>query len=297
MINKNYLQDTPPTPALENICNQVQRIDPHFDPFAALIHLNQVEEDCHYEHGEQYIETIGNELHNVGSYHEIQDGNPIGEDISRSIGDKEIFIARETCRKRLFNEPWNWMCEDHGYSNKKWRQEYLTQEDIQFMKVNFHGKFSSIDKIFQNHKWLKLEKNEVNPEESKLLCGHCSTYRDEMKIRPQDSDKIALNGIKLDNFPSHNEQKLKDHEKGHQHLRTTEFLKEKLMKEIESDDYLLTHRQDSGSKDCASTDAYVITDRMMLSVYAEIQLNIAFRRHYEIINLQVLNGLNMVRYV
>ena len=294
-MNKKCFQDTPPSPALENLCNEGLRMEPQFDPYDALVHLTEIEQDCNYEHGHQYFDAIDNELQLGTSSVELSlDGNPMGEDINRAIGDKELFISREKCRKRLFYEPWN-MCEDHEYSTKKWKQEYLTQEDIEFMKVHFQGKLTSIDNILQNHKWLKLEKNEVTPEESRLLCGHCSTYRDEMKIRPQDSDKIALNGIKLDNFPSRNERKLKDHEKGHQHLRTTEFLKEKAMKEIEDDNYLLTQRQDS--KDCASTNPYTITERMILTVYVEIQLNIAFRRHYEIVNLQTLNGLNMVRYL
>ena len=259
------------------------------DPFAALSHLNAMEEDCNLEHGAEYKDSLESQLRFVSVDVEVQERCTLGQDVSKAIGETELFITRENLRKRRHTQPW---LNDHPYSNIK-RNQYLSQDDVDFIKRYLGHKFTSIDDTLDKHKWIKLDINEVNPEDSKLLCGDCSKYRLEMKIRPQDSDSIALDGITLHTEKAINENKLKTHNDGAQHLRTTQFLLKKSLKEIEEDDYLMESRKDS--RDCSSENPYIITQRMILTVYTEIQLNIAFVRHHELINMQILNGLNMVR--
>ena len=78
-------------------------------------------------------------------------------------------------------------------------------------------------------------------------------------------------------------------ELGDQHSRTIEFLKENALNEVLEDDYIIHQRSGLST----AKDAYTVTERMILTIYVEIKLNIPFKRHQDMVNLQRLNGLNL----
>ena len=122
-----------------------------------------MEEDCNLEHGAEYRDSLESQLRFVSVDDEVQDRCTLGQDVSKAIGETELFITRENLRKRRHTQPW---LNDHPYSNIK-RNQYLSQDDIDFIKRYLGQKVTSIDDTLDKYKWIKLDINEAKPEDSK----------------------------------------------------------------------------------------------------------------------------------
>ena len=121
--------------------------------------------------------------------------------------------------------------------------------------------------ILDEFPWIQLNKK-INIQESTIFCGLCKKHSSELNIREKYWDVIVRDGLKFDKKkPSDTSYLLRKHERGDQHTRVIEFLKKKAKNEVANDPIGLHMRAES--KNCESDSAYVVTNRMILTIYTE----------------------------
>ena len=86
---------------------------------------------------------------------------------------------------------------------------------------------------------------------------------------------------------------IKNHEKGLQHRALLQWLKDSAKAKIKKDPYPLTILSTAPGYTPEPINEDTITARMLRTLYQETKLNIPFRRHVDVVNMQKLNGLNL----
>ena len=148
----------------------------------------------------------------------------------------------------------------------------MSDQDVLFIKQNFVSPVQRNEKlpeaILKEFSFIELNKDLSNIDESTISCGLCKKHSSALNIRENDWDSIVRNGLKLNKrSPSDYSNMLRNHERGDQHTRIVEYLKKKAKNALVNDPIGLKMR--SESKNCESDSAYVVTDRMLLTVYTE----------------------------
>ena len=253
---------------------------------------------------EELVEEFDDHSDTVARYTEIPyvgEGQEAGEfclmaDISRNMGPSDLFLNRENGRKRQLMERYripNKPMFDHTYS-KAWQTTYTNYEDYEHMQQNHPDKYY-VPWIRDYYSWIEYLKQTGN-----IRCGQCNKYSKSARIKPTEMGKMTKDeGICHDDWRS-NLKAIKAHEKSSQHVHIRQWLKALNEMNIKEDEYPLMIMPNAMGYDVADPEnpgsmfkAYTVTARMVRTVYLETKLNIPFRAHRDMVNLQKLNGINM----
>ena len=218
------------------------------------------------------------------------------EDISRNMGPSLLFLNRESGRKgqlmqryRDHNKP----LFDHTYS-KSWQSTYTSYEDYLHMEQN-HGDKYRVYWIRDYFSWVQYLK-----DTGYIRCGPCNQYSKSAKIKPNQMSKMSKDeGLSHDTWRD-NLKEIKRHEKSSQHLHIKQWLTALNEMNIKEDEYPLMIMPNALGYDIANPEnpspmfkAYIVTARMVRTVYLETKLNIPYVAHSDMVTLQKLNGANM----
>ena len=184
----------------------------HVTPFEFLDNLEELENICDLDMGKQYLDTMEEALiaGRVGPTIEISQCTNLGEDLNKDMGKIDNIINLELTRKRKLTNTW-----DHDYGVKKWKTQFLSNDDIMLMERYLHDKFTIPVKEFVNKfEWLELVKDSNDETNRHFRCGICSKYASAQNIKLADRDNIAKPGGIMFNWASRNFNAAKTHELG-----------------------------------------------------------------------------------
>ena len=253
---------------------------------------------------EELVEEFDDHSTTIARYTEIPyvgDGQEAGEvclmpDISRNMGPSDLFLNRENGRKGQLMERWripNKPLFDHTYS-KAWQSTYTSFEDYEHMRQMYPDKYY-VPWIRDYYTWVEYLKQTGN-----IRCGPCYKYSKSARIKSSDMGKITKEeGICHNDWRS-NLKAIKEHEKSSQHVHIRQWLKALNEMNVKEDEYPLMIMPNAMGYDEANPEnpgsmfkAYIVTARMIRTVYLETKLNIPYRAHTDMVLMQKLNGQNM----
>ena len=291
-FKSDAFRDTNLTPGQDNDCSCLNANTKTLENFYA--ELDRVEELVEELDDYSTIIARNTEIPYVGEGQEA--GECLMEDISRNMGPSDLFINRENGRKRQLMERYRDPTKplfDHTYS-KAWQSTYTSYEDYQHMQQNHDDKYR-VNWIRDYYSWIAYLKETGN-----IRCGPCNKYSKSARIKPLDMTKMSKDeGIRHDDWAS-NKKEIKTHEKSSQHIYIKQWIKSLNEMNIQEDEYPLMIMPNAHGYDVANPvnpgsmyKAYIVTARMVRTVYLETKLNIPYVAHEDMVNMQKLNEINM----
>ncbi|MCP4485840.1 MAG: hypothetical protein GY820_00715 [Gammaproteobacteria bacterium] len=172
---------------------------------------------------------------------------------------------------------------------KPWEDTSLFKKEWLTLIKRHQSEYIKPEKIGSELKtWLVYHFNEDEPDKSKFGCRFCTKRASEGRIDSRHMSPLATaEGFFTDNGKLLN-RRIMEHSKSTIHLSAIQEMKESFKSNLET--YITQFRQAEHEKVAALQSA---TERMIRTIYTEVQTNIPFDSHRFIVSLQKLNGIDM----